>query len=484
MKVRPIDHTEADLFACISDPAASGEWLRRLWESGETSPDWCFVAETDGVPVGRVCYLSFSSTRSEAHILGLHLPWQGDYVSVGRVLLLESLQRIAGQGARSIEYDLPADAPFADQKQRVCAIVGMPLIQTKLRFLLDDAAEPSAESSGPLLWRSLEQVGPEKFIEAIGRVSGDTLDQLSVMMIARDGMERFAREFFAILRDLDDRPSWWELAYDGDGALVGLIIPQRFSDDNGAINYIGVVPERRGRGHIAHILDRGVWRLRTAGVVRIVADTDSQNLPMAAGFRRAGRSRRPGGPRLARFVQGLELAVERRADRLFGPLGAWARYCLHEASWLIEPVAWGQEARADRLAALIAGGGAAASALVKVAMVQPLFREVLAYYDPASAETNLYAFFRAFWYRLPAEIHSTMRMRILTTEAGGHDPAHPPLPDRLARLQSYPDPAHVNGDAIPATSFVGDLEALEQMLHNRLFGLPPIEPSVFHKARA
>src|ERR1041384_6395598 len=172
MKVRSIDRTEADLFARISDPAASGEWVRRLWESGESSPAWCFIAEIDGVPVARVCYISFSSTRSEAHILGLHLPWHGEYEAVGRVLLLESLHGIAAQGARSIEYDLSADAPFADRKQQVCAIVGLPLAQTKLRFVLD-ASAPAGESSGPLLWRSLEQVGPEKFIDAIERVSGD-----------------------------------------------------------------------------------------------------------------------------------------------------------------------------------------------------------------------------------------------------------------------------------------------------------------------
>jgi hypothetical protein len=186
--------------------------------------------------------------------------------------------------------------------------------------------------------------------------------------------------------------------------------------------------------------------------------------------------------RLGWFVEGLKSAVERRADCLFGPLGAWARFCLHEASWLIEPVAWGQEARADRLSALIAGGGAAASALVKVAVVQPLFREVLAYYDPASAETNLYAFFRVFWFRLPADVHSAMRMRILTSDAADHDPAHPPLPDRLALLQSYPDHVSHNGDGQPATTFLGDLEIFEQMLHNRLFSANAIEPSVFHRA--
>jgi Zn-dependent protease with chaperone function len=185
----------------------------------------------------------------------------------------------------------------------------------------------------------------------------------------------------------------------------------------------------------------------------------------------------------ARFVKGLEVAVEQAGSRARGPLGAWARFCLREASWLIEPVARGQEARADRMAAIIAGGGAAASALVKVALVQPLFREVLEHYDPKHPDyPNLYAFFRTFWYRLPVESVTEMRLRVLTSPVGTHDAAHPPLPDRLALIQAYADPVRVNGDSQPATTFLGDLEIFEQMLHNRLFGLPSIEPTVFHRA--
>ena len=185
--------------------------------------------------------------------------------------------------------------------------------------------------------------------------------------------------------------------------------------------------------------------------------------------------------RSARFVEGLKLAIEQSATRARGPLGAWARFCLREASWLIEPVARGQEARADRMAAIIAGGGAAA--LVKVAVVQPLFREVLERYDPTDPDfPNLYAFFWTFWYRLPVESVSAMRLQVLTSLHGTHDPAHPPLPDRLALIQAYADPVCVNGDTQPATTFLGDLEIFEQMLHNRLFGLPNVEPTVFHRA--
>ena len=49
-------------------------------------------------------------------------------------------------------------------------------------------------------------------------------------------------------------------------------------------------------------------------------------------------------------------------------------------------------------------------------------------------------------------------------------------------LQSYPDHVSHNGDAQPATTYLGDLEIFEQMLHNRLFAVNGVEPSVFHRA--
>ncbi len=227
-------------------------------------------------------------------------------------------------------------------------------------------------------------------------------------------------------------------------------------------------------GSRALLIGLPLFRVLTQGELRAIVAHELAHL---------ARGDATAAARSARFVEALQQAVERNGRRVRGPLGAWARFCLREASRLIEPVARGQEARADRLAAIIAGGSSASSALVKVACVQPLFREVLEAYDPdEDGEPNLYAFFRAFWYRLPAEMHTSMRLSVLTSRHGAYDPAHPPLPDRIAALQSYPDPVSSNGDGLPATTFLGDLEIFEQMLHNRLFGLPVVEPSVFHRA--
>ncbi len=185
----------------------------------------------------------------------------------------------------------------------------------------------------------------------------------------------------------------------------------------------------------------------------------------------------------SRFVGGLGAAIGRSEGRLHGPLGFWARSCWRVARRLDTPIARGQEARADRTAATIAGGGTAASALVKVAMVQPLFREVLDRHDPSRDDLpNLYAFFRSFWRRLPNEMREAMRLDVLVNATAPSDSPHPPLPDRLAVLQSFPEQGDPAADRNPASTLIGDLEAFEQLLHNRLFGTLPLEPSVFHRA--
>jgi Zn-dependent protease with chaperone function len=231
-----------------------------------------------------------------------------------------------------------------------------------------------------------------------------------------------------------------------------------------------------GRSSRALILGLPLLRVLTLAELRAILAHELAHLARGDATRAA---------RSARFVEALGQALDRAGDRPHGPLGSWARTCRRWSARLIAPIARGQELRADRSAAAIAGGSAAAAALVKVAVVQPLFREVLELYDPTQPEApNLYAFFRAFWFRLSPEIHTEMRLSLLAKGAVTEDPAHPPLPDRIALVQSYPDPSLTLADTAPATTSLGDLEFLEQVLHNRLFAIPNIEPTVYHKARA
>ncbi len=184
----------------------------------------------------------------------------------------------------------------------------------------------------------------------------------------------------------------------------------------------------------------------------------------------------------SRFVHGLGRALD-SAPPSRSPLRLWARLCRRLSETLHAPIARGMEARADRASGSIAGGDAAASALVKVAAVQPLFREVLDGYAPGGPETpNLYAFFREFWSRLPEGLLTAIRHQLLTDGEAPTDPAHPPLLERIALVQTYPIKPGGEADRTPAAGLLGDVEAMERMLHNRLFGVAAVEPSVFHRA--
>lgn len=86
-------------------------------------------------------------------------------------------------------------------------------------------------------------------------------------------------------------PSWWELAFDADNRLAGLIMPTG-APSFVTIGYIGVVPEQRGHGYVNDLLARGTATLRRVGNGQVIrADTDVSNAPMAAAFDRAGYSR-------------------------------------------------------------------------------------------------------------------------------------------------------------------------------------------------
>jgi Zn-dependent protease with chaperone function len=169
----------------------------------------------------------------------------------------------------------------------------------------------------------------------------------------------------------------------------------------------------------------------------------------------------------------------------FSPLRAWASACSSIGSRLAAPLAREQETRADSDAARLAGGPTAASAVVKVALVQPLFRTLLDHFDSLGPnDGNLYAAFRAFWTSLTPDFLESMRHRMMThAHEAPVDRAHPPLLDRLAAMQAHPD-RRSDADEPDATavSVLGDPEALETMLHNRLFGTASVEKSVFHRA--
>lgn len=286
ISVRSIAADELDRFHSVGEPAADIQKnLRALWRDGLSRAAWCFFAEVDGAPIGLAAYWAFPDTPHDMSLTTLELPWRDDPVAVGRTLLAESLAALRAGGATSIECKLYNSETFLDQRHAVLRASGFEMVQEKLRF---EAPPSSPPASIRLTFHSRNEVGEDAFRDAIRRVTSGTLDRKDMAAVSRIGPEAAAAESFDMLRSIDDDGGRWKLAFDSENRLVGLIVAHHLRKDLGAINYIGVVPEFRGRGYVNDLLAEGMRMLAPLGLGKVVADTDALNVPMVDAFKRAG----------------------------------------------------------------------------------------------------------------------------------------------------------------------------------------------------
>jgi ribosomal protein S18 acetylase RimI-like enzyme len=166
------------------------------------------------------------------------------------------------------------------------------------RFELLELASPGCGRR--LTFRGLDEVGEAAFAAAIARFSAGTLDREIGEERERLGAEPAARALFEQLERLEYARAWWRLAFAPAGELAGLVMPAKIPAA-GTLGDIGVVPEQRGRGYVDDLLAEGTATLLTAGVDRIVVDTDRSDAPMAAALHRAG---------YAQFATRREYAVD------------------------------------------------------------------------------------------------------------------------------------------------------------------------------
>ena len=293
--------------------ADQASYVSNMIDRGAMRPDWCFVAEDDGRLTGRYGFWTMPSVDHPEAIVLLDVAADAsDADSVAAELLAHALAgaRAAGSPTLMQVLDEPPQWPQwqtdLEARARWLQTAGFELRRATSRFELrgdgadrtpDSATEPppspvaSAVAPARLTFRNLETVGEAAFLDAIERVSTDSLDRYTRDERDRLGPEGEARQTYDELRSMAFEPSWWELAYDADDNLVGLVMPAR-SPTFLTIGYIGIVPEQRGHGYVNDLLARGTATLRAAsGDDAIRADTDLDNAPMAAAFERAGYRR-------------------------------------------------------------------------------------------------------------------------------------------------------------------------------------------------
>jgi GNAT superfamily N-acetyltransferase/RimJ/RimL family protein N-acetyltransferase len=300
MRIRSVGTNELDLFidaAGFPDHRSEIEqYLDRMFAAGSMRPEWCFIAEEEDRPVGRVAFWTLPGMEQPFALVLLDVDWEGVYTAVGTRLLQYTLDAARALGAEDIEHviDAPPIRPqFQHHAQKRIGLLksaGFYLRRETGRYEWR-GTEPPTEP-GRLSFLALEEVGEEAFIEAMERVSEGTLDQEIRAEREKLGTKRAAQEFFDDAGRVQHDASWWRLAYAPNGDLAGLIMP---AEPPGflTIFYVGVVPGMRGRGYVNDLLAAGTATLLAAGKndKPLIADTDISNAPMAAAFERAGWTR-------------------------------------------------------------------------------------------------------------------------------------------------------------------------------------------------
>ena len=291
MQFRSISPSEVERFAAadphLSDAAGFVRFIREMWERGSSQPNRCFVVENGTEIIGRVMY---RGVGAEAVCTTLYLPWQADYLAVGNVLFQESLRQLQSDGVGYLEVFVKSAWSYAAQLNDLIHHFNLPLTQTKLRYIWKgDLA--GFEQPTRLLYRTLNDVGEDVFIDLIRRTSVATLDSIDRQEINTFGAEQHARNYFNLLKaEFECSPTWWLAAYTPDHQVVGHVIgvPFDLGRQEGCIGYIGVVPEQRGHRYIDDLLRRGMSVMFSEGITAVIADTDLQNIPMQQAFERCG----------------------------------------------------------------------------------------------------------------------------------------------------------------------------------------------------
>lgn len=157
--------------------------------------------------------------------------------------------------------------------------------------------EPAALVEIPerLTFRAVDHNNLDILVHAVGQAANTSLDR-SDQKDTRDADPSLAAEaFIGSAKDhFDYQLSWWQLAFDPRGQLVGFVQPviyrgcQRDGLEEGTIFYIGVVLEQRGKRYVVDLLRKGTRILQEIGVWRIYCDTDVLNTPMINAFQSVG----------------------------------------------------------------------------------------------------------------------------------------------------------------------------------------------------
>ena len=242
--------------------------------------EYCFVLEDENELVGAIRF--FPDGEDALEVMALARP---ESITSASAFLAETIRQAVMPKIRTIGCNLYNSLADFAERIEIFRGAGFVVAQEKLSYTYEKESLPPYDN--PLHFKSITEVGEAAFVDMVARVTVNTLDSVMAADAARLGDLPAAQAYVDSLKQIDFNPDWWKLGYDGE-ACIGLILPQKFHDGVGAINYIGVVPEYRGRGYGLSLLMEGTRILVDDGVYEIIADIDVANKPLAQQLEQVG----------------------------------------------------------------------------------------------------------------------------------------------------------------------------------------------------
>lgn len=275
MRTRNINESEIEAFANLKlSDKDFNETLLSWIEKRVTKLEWCFVIEDKNDFQGNIVY---GVLDNELAILDINIKEIGEEVL--EELLRDSLKEMKTEGFKKVRCHIYSDKNAFEKYVQTFIKIGFNITQEKKSFVWEKGNYINKISEN-LFLKSLQEVSSEKYIDAIEQVTEGTLDSDDLECIRKFGSKQAAINYFDLLKDIHFNNNWWKLAYACGDELIGLVVPQKFNDDIGAINYIGVVPTKRGRGYVKDLIIEGIRILDGNGIKKVIADIDVKNYPL------------------------------------------------------------------------------------------------------------------------------------------------------------------------------------------------------------
>jgi ribosomal protein S18 acetylase RimI-like enzyme len=285
--LRPITEDELDVFCALAEePMRLRDSLARLFDKNVSKPDYCHAWIENGLMRAGVVYVNFPSTPGEFGMWRLFRLTEENAQTESAEILARSLRLVRQSGADRVEAQISSEQADVKERRNLLLACGMSIFQTKARYeCTADTLDWTMQS--PIELIRFTDIGKDSFIQLIGAATRDTLDRAQRSDYERLGEARWMDYYYHLLLMIDRNQVLWTVAL-VNGKPAGFVIPQMVAPQTGAINYIGVLPEYRGRGLSRELLKCGTANLLESGANSVIADIDMENHPMAASLPKVG----------------------------------------------------------------------------------------------------------------------------------------------------------------------------------------------------